>query len=125
MVDLIYKEEAYRIVGACFEVYNEKGPGFVEPVYQECLEIELTMQGIPYVRKPELQLCYKGKPLTCKYIPDLVCFGEIIIELKAVSNLLDEHRAQLHNYLKATGCRLGILLNFSNHPGLHYERIVR
>src|SRR5687768_15145182 len=103
MADMIYKEEAYRIVGACFQVYNEMGPGFVEPVYQECLEIELGMQGIPFVRKPELHLTYKGQPLTCKYIQDIVCFGAIIIELKAVLSILDEHRAQLHNYLKATG----------------------
>jgi len=124
-MELIYKEESYRIIGACFEVYNEKGSGFVEPVYQECLEIELEMQQLPFQRKLELLLHYKGRPLRQKYIPDLICYGKIIVELKAVSSILDEHRAQVHNYLKATGYKLGLLINFSSFKDLHYERIVR
>ena len=123
-MELIYKEEAYRIVGACFEVYNEKGAGFVEPVYQECLAIELGLQEIPFVPQAELALFYKGRPLIQKYKPDFVCFGKIIVELKAVSSILDEHRAQVHNYLRATGYRLGLLVNFSSFPDMYFERIV-
>jgi GxxExxY protein len=124
-MELVYKEEAYRIVGACFEVYNEKGCGFVEAVYQECLELEMGLQHIPFIPQAELDLSYKGRPLKQKYRPDFICFGTIIVELKAVSELTEEHRAQVHNYLKATGYRLGLLVNFGNYPKLHYERIVR
>jgi GxxExxY protein len=124
-VEIVYKEESYRIVGACFEVYNEKGCGFVEPFYQECLTIELGLQEIPFVPQAELTLFYKGQPLIQKYKPDFICFGSIIVELKAVSDLIDEHRAQVHNYLKATGYKLGLLVNFGNYPKLEYERIVR
>lgn len=125
MTELIYKEEAYRIIGACFEVYNEKGCGFVEPVYQECLEIELGLQAIPFLGNSELALFYKGRPLKQKYKPDFICFGSVIVEIKAVSAFCDEHRAQVHNYLKATGYKLGLLVNFGEHPNLIYERIVR
>jgi len=124
-MELLYKEEAYRIIGACFEVYNEKGCGFVEPVYQECLEIELEMQQIAFASQIELNLFYKDRPLVQKYIPDFICYGKIIVELKAVSNVLDEHRAQVHNYLKATGYKLALLVNFASHPNLYFERIVR
>lgn len=123
-MDLIYKDESYRIMGACFEVYKEKGAGFVEPVYQECLEMELGMETIPYQSQVGLLLSYKGRPLKQRYVPDLICFGKIIVELKAVSQLLDEHRAQVHNYLRATGYRLGLLTNFGHYPKLEYERIV-
>ena len=122
---IIYKEESYRIMGACFEAYKEKGPGFVEPVYQECLEIERALQGIPFVAQAELELTYKGQRLQQTYKPDFVCFEKIIMEIKAVSKLLDEHRAQVHNYLKATGFKLGLLVNFSHFPQLEWERIVR
>ena len=125
IMELLYKEEAYRIIGACFEVYNEKGCGFVEPVYQECLELELGLQSIPLVPQVELPLFYKGRPLIQKYKPDFVCYAQIIVELKAVANLLDEHRAQVHNYLKATGYRLALLVNFCSFPDLYFERIVR
>ena len=125
MAELLFKDESYRIVGACFEVYNEEGSGFVEPVYQECLEIELEMQGIAFQAQQQLQLSYKGRKLKQVYIPDFVCFGQIIVEIKAVSKLCDEHRAQVHNYLKATGFRLGLLINFGSYPKLEYERIVR
>lgn len=123
-MELLYKQEAYRIVGACFEVYNEKGCGFVEPVYQECLEFEFGLQAIPFLPQAELNLFYKEHPLKQKYKPDFICFGAIIVEIKAVSEVIDEHRAQVHNYLKATGYRLGILANFGNYPHLHHERIV-
>jgi GxxExxY protein len=102
-MELINKDESYRILGACFEVYKEKGSGFLEAVYQECLEIEFSLQGIPFVAKASLDLNYKGRPLKQRYEPDFICFEKIILEIKAVSQLADEHRAQLHNYLKATG----------------------
>ena len=124
-MEIVYKDESYRIVGACFEVYNEKGCGFLEAVYQECLEIEFEMQGIPFVSEKDLSLDYKGKPLKQRYTPDFICYDKIIVELKAVSELKDEHRAQVHNYLKATGMKLGLLVNFGHHPKLEYERIVR
>ena len=121
---IIYKDESYRIIGACFEVYKERGCGFVEPVYQECLELELGFQEIPFQAQTPLQLSYKGRSLKQKYIPDFICFGKIILEIKAVSQLTDEHRAQLQNYLKATGHKLGLLVNFCHYPKLEYERIV-
>lgn len=122
---LLYEEESYKIRGACFEVYKEKGPGFVEPVYQECLEIELRLQGIPFITQPKLELEYKGHKLQTHYRPDLLCFGKIIVELKALSSIGDEHRSQLHNYLKATGHRLGFLVNFGEKSQLKIERIIR
>jgi GxxExxY protein len=122
--NIIYKEESYRIMGACFEVYKEKGCGFLEAVYQECLELEFGLQGILFQPRVELALAYKGRPLKQRYVPDFVCFGKIILELKAVSQLNDEHRAQVHNYLRATGYRLGMLVNFGHCPGVEHERIV-
>lgn len=123
MGELLYREESYRMMGACFEVYKDKGCGFLEAVFQECLEMELADQQIPFVAKPVLRLSYKGRPLRQTYAPDLVCFGKIIVELKAVSTLADEHRAQVHNYLKATNLRLGLLINFGHFPKLESERI--
>ena len=124
MAELIYKEESYAIMGACFEVYKEMGPGFVEPVYQECLELELAARKIPFTARQPLRLEYKGTPLQQSYIPDLVCHDKIIVELKAVTSLTDEHRAQVFNYLRATGYRLGLLVNFGHHPQVQHERIV-
>jgi GxxExxY protein len=122
---IVYKDESYAILGACFEVYKEKGCGFLEAVYQECLEIELALQNIPFQPQSELALQYKGRTLKQKYIPDVICYGKIIVELKAVKELADEHRAQVHNYLKATGMKLGLLVNFGHYPKVEYERIVR
>ena len=124
MGELIHKEESYRIVGACFEVYNEKGCGFLEPVYQQGLEVEFELQGIPFVRQQPLFLAYKGHPLTQTYTADFICYAKIIVELKAVSALVDEHRAQVLNYLSATRSKLGLLINFGHHPKLEYERLV-
>ncbi|MGD9781643.1 MAG: GxxExxY protein [Kiritimatiellia bacterium] len=121
---ILFKEESFKIVGACFEVYKEKGFGFLEAVYQECLAIEFKIQGIPFVEQPGLQLDYKGQPLSHAYVPDFLCFGEIIVEIKAVKQLADEHRAQAINYLKATGKRLALLANFGHYPALEYERLL-
>jgi GxxExxY protein len=124
MPELIYEEESYKIRGACFEVYKDKGCGFLEAVYQECMGIEFRLQNIPAITKPKLSLEYKAQSLEQKYEPDFVCFGKIILELKALSGLLDDHRAQVQNYLKATGFKLGLLVNFGAHPKAQIERIV-
>ena len=125
MTEIIYKKESYTIIGACFEVYNEKGCGFLEPVYQECLGIEFEYQRIPAIAKPSLTLGYRGRILKQTYEPDYICFEKIIVELKTVSILNDEHRAQLLNYLHATGFELGLLVNFGHYPRLEYERIAK
>jgi GxxExxY protein len=125
MTDIIYKKESYDIIGASFEVHNEKGCGFLEPVYQECLAIEFEYQRIPAIAKPSLVLSYRGRILKQTYTPDYVCFEKIIVELKAVSALADEHRAQLLNYLHATGFELGLLVNFGHYPKLEDERIAK
>lgn len=111
-------------MGACFEVYSDKGNGFLEDVYQECLGIEFEERSIPHEGKPQPELVYKGRKLRKRYEPDFVCFDKIIVELKAVKAIADEHRAQLFNYLKATKIRLGLLVNFGGHPRLEYERLV-
>jgi GxxExxY protein len=121
---IVYKDESYKIVGAAFKVYNNLGHGFLEAVYQEALEIELQRQGIPYEREKELKINYDGIELKQTYKADFVCFGKIIVELKAVSNLDDAHRSQVYNYLHATGYRLGLLLNFGCSDELEKERIV-
>jgi GxxExxY protein len=115
-VAIVYAEESFRIMGACFEVYKEMGCGFLESVYQECLEIELVLQAIPFVPKHKLALLYKSRPLKQVYEPDFVCFERIVVELKAAKALDDVHRAQVHNYLKATGYKLGLLVNFGHYP---------
>ncbi|MFM7037892.1 MAG: GxxExxY protein [Planctomycetaceae bacterium] len=125
MAELVFAQEAFQIIGACFEVYNQMGTGFPEAVYQECLELEMTERGIPFVAHGQLRLSYKGKELQQIFIPDFFCFDRIIVEIKATTDLCNEHRAQVHNYLKATGQRLGMLVNFGHRPLLEYERIVR
>ena len=122
--EILYKDESYKIVGASFEVYREKGCGFLEGVYQECMEIELRLQGVPYAAKKPLKLEYKGCPLRSTYEPDFICYEKIVLELKAVTELADEHRAQVQNYLKATGMKLGLLINFGHYPKAQVERIV-
>ena len=124
MSELIYKDESFRIVGACFEVYKEKGCGFLEAVYQECLELELGLQEIPFRAQMPIALAYKRRPLKQRYLADVICYEKILVELKAVSTLADEHRAQVINYLHATGYRLGLLVNFGHYPKLEWERIV-
>ncbi|MBL9184097.1 MAG: GxxExxY protein [Verrucomicrobiaceae bacterium] len=121
---LLYPDESFAIRGALFEVYKNKGSGFLEPVYQECLEIEFRLAGVPAIAQPRLQLDYKGTLLKSEYIPDFICFDKIIVELKAVKELTDAHRAQVQNYLKATGFKLAFLVNFGHHPLIEIERIV-
>lgn len=123
-MEIIYKQESYDIIGACMEVYNEKRYGFYEEVYHDCLMIEFGLRGIPFVHEPKLDIFYKGQLISRKYEPDFVNYSKIILEIKAVSNLNDEHRAQVHHYLKATGFKLGLLVNFGGKNGLEYSRIV-
>ena len=122
--DIVFKEESYRVIGACFEVYKEMGCGFLEAVYQECLELEFAAQEIPFVPQSELMLKYKEHILKQRFVPDFICFDRVILEIKAATKLDDVHRAQVHNYLKATGYKLGLLVNFGHYPGVEYERIV-
>ncbi len=121
---LLYGDLSYAINGAAFLVYNKLGPGFLEAVYQEALEIEFKRRNIPYEREKELKIWYDGVELKQTYKADFVCFGKIIVELKAVSALDDAHRSQVYNYLHATGYKLGLLLNFGCAEELEYQRIV-
>jgi len=123
--EFLFKDESYAIRGAVFEVYRVMGCGFLEAVYQECLAQEFTGQNIPFTAQPELQIFYKNKQLQQTYKPDFICCGTIIVEIKAVREVGDEHRAQLHNYLKATGLQLGFLVNFGHYPKATIERIVK
>ncbi|MCP5538249.1 MAG: GxxExxY protein [Akkermansiaceae bacterium] len=123
-MSIIYKQESFNIVGACFEVYNEMGSGFDEPLYHESLELEFAARAIPYISKSRLEVRYKGHILKKNFRPDIIAYSKIILELKAVKELNDDHRRQVHNYLKATGFKLGILVNFCNPTKLEYERIV-
>jgi len=123
MTDIIYREESYKIIGACFEVYKQKGCGFTEPIYHECLKIEFRLQKIPFVSEPIINLEYKGEILDMYFKPDFVLYDKIVVELKAISTLIDEHRAQTLNYLNATKFDLGLLVNFGHFPKLEYERI--
>jgi GxxExxY protein len=120
---LLYRDEVYAIQGAVFDVYREMGCGFLESVYQECLEWELADRGIPFESQKELSLHFKNRPLNQTFRPDLICYGKIIVELKAVRELNDQFRAQLFNYLRASKFRLGLLVNFGHYPKVAIERI--
>ena len=122
MSELIYPDESYAIMGACFDVYNDKGCGFHEPVSHDCMEIELGLRQIPFVHEPALPLSYKGFPLKHVYSPDFTCWNKIVLELKAVDRLADEHVAQVLNYLNATGYDLGLLVNFGHYPNARTKR---
>ena len=123
-MELIYSKESYAINGAAMEVYNQLSHGFLEPVYQEAFEKELILRKIPYEREKELTISYKGQVLRQTYRADFICYGKIIVELKALSELKEVHRSQVYNYLCATGFKLGILVNFGNSMGLERERII-
>lgn len=122
-MNLLYKDEAYQIIGACMEVHRELGCGFLEVVYQEALEIEFQARNIPYTREKILRIQYKDKILKKEYSADFICFDKIIVELKALSELNSEHESQVLNYLKATGFKLGILVNFGQ-KSLEYKRLI-
>lgn len=119
---IINENETGNIIKACFEVHNELGHGFLEAVYQEALEEEFKMQGIPYEREKLLTVFYKGKPLKKEYYADFICYDKIIVELKSVSVLSKPHKAQVLNYLNAAKKDVGLLVNFGE-TSLKWERI--
>jgi len=120
----LLKEEGYRLVGAAFEVYNELGAGLSEEVYQESLELELGFRGIPFRSKFGIRTFYKGVELRKHYVPDLILYEGLIVELKAVSDLVPEHEAQLINYMNLTRSRAGYLVNFGHKETLEWKRYV-
>ena len=120
---ILFKEEVYKIVGAAFEVHNQLGCGFLEPVYQEALEKELTDNGIPFVPQQELRISYKGQLLKKIYIADFVLYDEIIVEIKSEEHLSSIDEAQLLNYLSATGKTVGVLINFGS-KRLEWKRFI-
>lgn len=123
MDKFIYKEESYAIRGGIIAVSRELGCGFLERVYQDALEMEFRLRNIPYEREKEIQIMYKGKPLGEPYRADFVCYGKIIVELKAVKEIEDVFRAQILNYLRATKMKLGYLVNFGE-PIANIERFI-
>jgi GxxExxY protein len=124
MTELLFRQEVYGIVGAAIEVHRELGPGFLEGVYQEALEIELGTQAIPFEAGRHLPIQYKGRQLAKEYIADLVCHDQIIVELKALDRLSGCEEAQVLNYLKATGLHVGLLINFGSVGRLEWKRYV-
>ncbi len=123
-VNLLYEAETFAIRGAVIEVSREMGVGFLEAVYQECLTKEFIRQGIPASAHLELRLPYKGEPLLQTFRPDFICYDKVILEIKHVKSLTDNHRAQVLNYLRATGFKVGLLVNFGCHPKAQIERFV-
>ncbi|HEX3601396.1 MAG TPA: GxxExxY protein [Lacipirellulaceae bacterium] len=118
------EDQGYKLTGAAFEVYNELGYGMAEEIYQQSLEIELSQRGIPFQTKRELNVYYKDQPLTTRYRPDLVVFDEIVLKLKAVSDLVPEHESQLFNYMRIARCPVGYLLNFGKRGQLEWKRFI-
>jgi GxxExxY protein len=123
MAELIYKNEVYSIIGAAMEVYNTLGDGFLEPVYQEALEIELEKRQIPFVPQKGITIGYKDVHLKKEYIADFLAYDKLVVEIKAENSLTERDEAQLLNYLKATGMELGVLINFGSHPNLQWKRM--
>jgi len=119
----LYKEECYQIIGCCMEVHNQLGGGFREAVYQEALELEFVDHDLPFEREKRMKIKYKGQVLKKNYFADFLCFNEVVIELKAVSELTNIHKGQLINYLKASEKRLGMLVNFGPEK-LEYKRFI-
>lgn len=120
----MYQDEGYQLMGAAFEVYNQLGYGMAEEVYHECLEIELELRGIPFVTKHGLSLTYQGRELRTKYLPDLFAFNALVVELKAVSQLITDHEAQLFNYMRIAQQPVGYLINFGQKDDLAWKRFI-
>jgi len=125
IINLLFKEECYKIYGCIYAVNRKLGSGFLEAIYQEALEIELKRESIPFVSQQELEILYDGIPLTKKFVADIVCYNRIILEIKAVSKINEQHKMQLTNYLAATGIRLGLLINFNSYPKSEIIRMAR
>jgi GxxExxY protein len=124
MAELILKEEVYQIIGAAMDVYYQLGRGFLEPVYQEAFEVELRRRGIPFKARSEIIIYYKGEPLTNNYVPDEICFDEVVVELKSLDRLTGIEAGQILNYLKATKKHVGLLINFGSRGTLEWKRYV-
>lgn len=120
---MLFPDESYRLMGACFEVHNRLGCGFLEAVYQECLAREFAFQNIPFQPQPQLRIRYRDEYIDQTYQPDFICFEKILVELKTVNQLIDKHEAQVLNYLYASELELGLLINFGSHPKLEYKRL--
>ncbi len=118
------KEQVYAIVGAAIEIHRELGEGFLESVYQEAMEIELNYRNIPFRSQKPLPIFYKGRQLAKEFVADLVCYGQVVVELKALDRLTGKERSQILNYLKATGLRVGLLMNFGSTGRLEWERFI-
>ena len=123
--DILFKDECFKIYGCIYAVNRKLGSGFLEAVYQEALEIELRRENVPFLSQQKLEILYDGIPLTNSYIADIVCYNKILLELKAISKINNQHKAQLLNYLAATGFRLGLLVNFNSYPKAEIIRMVR
>ena len=123
-IELLCRSEVYAIVGAAMEVYNHFGAGFSEAICQEVMEMEFDLQGIPYERQKRMNVAYKGRPLTCQYIADLVCFGQVIVEIKSLRKTTRRDQGQLMNCLRITGLRVGLLINFGDPGRLDWQRFV-
>ncbi|AFN74521.1 GTP-binding signal recognition particle [Melioribacter roseus P3M-2] len=123
MVDILYKDESYKIIGLCMEVHNNIGKGFLEIVYKDALELEFSSCNVPFEREKEYEVNYKGIILPHKFYADFVVYNKIILEIKSISEIANEHIAQTLNYLKVSGCKLGLLVNFGK-LSLQYKRIL-
>ena len=123
-MELILKDEVYAIVGAAIEVHRVLGSGFLEPVYQEAMEIESTVRQLPFTAQPVLKIRYKEHTLNKEYIPDFIFYEQVIVEIKALDRLSGKEESQILNYLKTSGYKVGILINFGSHPKLEWKRFV-
>lgn len=123
MAKLLYKEESFKIIGICFQVHNNLGAGFLEIVYKDALEYEFKKAGIPFHREVEYEVKYRDIILPHKFYADFVVFDKIILEVKAISKIADEHIAQAINYLKVSNNKLALLVNFGELK-LQYKRLV-
>ena len=123
-MNLLYEEESYLIIGAALAVHKELGNGFLEAVYQEALEKEFNFRNIPYRREVPLTIYYKNEPLNKFYTVDFICYGKIIVELKALSAINSDHQSQVLNYLKASKLNLGLIINFGK-QSLEHKRIIK
>jgi len=125
MTELLYKAEVFEIIGAAIEVHKELGHGFLEAVYQEAIQIEMTQRNIPFDAQKSLRIRYKDQTLKKEYSADFICYGKIITEIKALDGLSGKEEAQILNYLKATGLRVGLLINFGSVGKLEWKRFIK
>ena len=124
MTELILGDESYAVIGAAMEVHRALGPGFLEKVYQEAMQLELGARSIPFEAEKPIEIAYKGQCLSQRYYADLVCFEQILVEMKALKQLSGKEEAQILNYLRATGAKVGLLINFGSHGKLEHKRFV-